>query len=100
MRRAQDYKSLLYATHSLEIDGLIKNEKVAWRQKSRALWLKEGDRNTKFFHKVANAHKRLYNIDQLMVQGELTKEPTRIDGVIINFDQKLYSSLETYQHAQ
>ncbi|WMV17215.1 hypothetical protein MTR67_010600 [Solanum verrucosum] len=46
------------AALTLEFEGLIKNEEVAWRQKSRALWLKEGDRNTKFFHKVANTHKR------------------------------------------
>lgn len=58
---------------TLEFEGLIRNEEVAWRQKSRSLWLKKGDRSTKFFHKVATAHKRFNNINQLMVQGELTE---------------------------
>ena len=33
-------------------------EEVSWRQKSREIWLKERDRNTKFFHQMANAHRR------------------------------------------
>ncbi|RVX07796.1 putative ribonuclease H protein [Vitis vinifera] len=33
-------------------------EEISWRQKSREVWLSEGDRNNKFFHKMANAHRR------------------------------------------
>ena len=33
-------------------------EEVSWRQKSREIWLKEGDRNPRFFHQMANAHRR------------------------------------------
>lgn len=73
----------------MEYEELIKNEEISWRQKSRALWLKEGDKNTKFFHKVANAHKRFNNIDQLMKHGELTEEPSRIEDGIIDYHQKL-----------
>ena len=44
-------------------------EENTWRQKSKKVWLKEGDRNTGFFHKMANAHRRRNNVDRIRING-------------------------------
>eukprot|EP00253_Pinus_taeda_P008591 PITA_08591 len=48
-----------------EWENLCKQEEIFWRKKSRVQWLKEGERNTKFFHRstmVNRAHNRIYSI--------------------------------------
>jgi len=66
-------------------------EEIAWRQKSRAIWLKEGDRNTKFFHKVASWRRLTYQINRLMVEGECVCDQGRIQDVIENYYANLYT---------
>lgn len=56
-------------------------EEISWRQKSRAVWLREGDRNTKFFHRLANSHRRHNFIGKLEVQGEEVETSIRWDLV-------------------
>ena len=34
----------------VEINESLLREEIMWNQRSRALWIKWGDRNTKFFH--------------------------------------------------
>ena len=49
-------------------------EETYWRQKSREIWLKEGDRNTRFFHKMANSRKRRNHLSKLRINGVRTTE--------------------------
>ena len=42
-------------------------EEISFRQKSRCLWLKEGDRNTNFFHRMANVHRRKNQIGSIKI---------------------------------
>jgi hypothetical protein len=39
------------------LNSLIAQEESYWRQRSRISWMKEGDRNTKFFHEFASQRK-------------------------------------------
>eukprot|EP00253_Pinus_taeda_P006854 PITA_06854 len=63
---------------------LLLREEASWRLKCRALWLKEGDRNTKFFHNFANARRinSIWKIEDgnggfLYSQNDITIEATR-----------------------
>lgn len=57
-------------------------EEIAWRQKSRELWLKEGEQNTKFFYKMVNAHKRRNFIISIKVNRlRLSKDYEMNEGV-------------------
>ena len=44
-------------------------EEVSWRQTSREIWLKEGDKNIGFFHRMANSRKRESQIWKLRING-------------------------------
>lgn len=46
-----------------------KMEELAWKQKSRKKWLKEGDISTKYFHTLANQHRRCNFLEEMWVDG-------------------------------
>ena len=65
-------------------------EEISYRQKSRCLWLKEGDRNTKFFHWMANAHMRRNQIGSLKINGATVSTDKEVKEGIVEFYRKLY----------
>jgi hypothetical protein len=48
-----DACDLAIGKYNTELDELLQREETHWRQRSRINWLREGDRNTKYFHKKA-----------------------------------------------
>jgi hypothetical protein len=76
---------------SIELERTLLCEEISWRQESRAIWLKDGNKNTKFFHRVANSNRRVNSIESLMVNGSLSSNPIVIKEHMINFNFKLFT---------
>jgi hypothetical protein len=74
--RALDPKeNLSKSLISIDREKITLQEEISWRQKSRVLWLKEGDKCTKFFHQLANSNWRFNSIESLSVNGSITFDP-------------------------
>eukprot|EP00253_Pinus_taeda_P005412 PITA_05412 len=59
-------------------------EEVLWRQKSRIRWLKEGEKNTKFFHRSTIQRRMRNNISQIInEQGEKMETQEEIEHEFI-----------------
>ena len=66
-----------------------------WRQKSRELWLKLGDRNTKFFHLSTIIRHKRNNIDAIRdEQGAWIMETESIRSLFLNSFKNLFKQEE------
>ena len=52
-----------------------KKEEMDWRERSRQLWLKEGDANTRFFHLVAYGRRLMNQILRLRIGSQQHSRP-------------------------
>ena len=80
-----------------QIQNLLSLEEVSWRQKSRMLYIKEGDNNTKFFHKMANSRRRHNHISMLEVNGVIYEDESEMVDQAVQFYKKLYKETEKWR---
>ena len=59
--------------------------------------MKEGDNNTRFFHRVANSHRRTNHIWGIEVDGVLYEDEKEVRSKVVNFYQRLYTKSDTWR---
>ena len=72
-------------------------KEISWRQKSRVLWLLAVDRNTKFFHRIANLHRKFNTISTIEMDGTHLDSLTEMKSVICGFYKTLYTEAENWR---
>ena len=76
-----------------EISKLLVKEEQMWKQRSRALWLQEGDNNTKYFHSRASHRFRRNQIDVIKdSSGELCTDEEGISHILVSYYQYLFTT--------
>ena len=77
----------------IEIEENLEKQEIYWVQRSRANWLKFGDRNTGFFNNFATARKKRNFIRRLMDEaGQWRDDNTAMGHLIENYFHHLFTS--------
>ncbi len=89
----QGQSSALITSLCAEVSVLLAKEERMWRQRSRSQWLKQGDRNTNFFHSRATHRQRRNSIVGLRdSDGEWKMDPDQVQTLLISYFQNIFIS--------
>ncbi|KAL0423118.1 UNVERIFIED_CONTAM: putative mitochondrial protein [Sesamum radiatum] len=75
-----------------ELESLLSAEEIKWKQRGKATWLSEGDRNTAFFHAKASHWRKINHINRIRDEtGCWCDEPASIQGVIQRYFHTIFT---------
>ena len=69
-------------------------EEISWRQKSQALYVKEGYNNAWFFHRLAKFHRNANFIKRIEVDGVIYEDESDVRSQLVLFYQGLFEETE------
>ena len=76
-----------------EINEVMIREEMMWNQRSRALLVKYGDRNTKFFHAAASNRRQKNRIEGLCdLEGRWREDCEEVEDIILAYFKEIYST--------
>ena len=77
----------------MEVNELLEKEEVYWKQRARVAWLKEGDRNTKFFHSKATQRQKKNSVKGLIdKEGHWHQDPNKMEEIAVEYFGDIFTS--------
>ncbi|GKV45576.1 hypothetical protein SLEP1_g52642 [Rubroshorea leprosula] len=73
-----------------EMWDCLRKRELIWKQKSRSKWVREGDANTRFFHRVANGRRAQNSISGLMCDGVWIEDPNAVKKETVKYFRSLF----------
>eukprot|EP00253_Pinus_taeda_P018598 PITA_18598 len=78
-----------------QLEERRKQEEIMWRQKSRINWLREGERNTKFFHQAMIQNRQRNQIFSIKTaEGERVVEQEGIERVLVDYHKGIFTETQ------
>uniref|UniRef100_A0A2N9F8D3 Endonuclease/exonuclease/phosphatase domain-containing protein n=1 Tax=Fagus sylvatica TaxID=28930 RepID=A0A2N9F8D3_FAGSY len=76
-----------------EVNVLVEKEEIFWRQQSHVAWLKEGDRNTQFYHVCASLRKKANRIRGFRDDQDVWQtDSLAINNIAVDYFHHLFDS--------
>ncbi|XP_027090153.2 uncharacterized protein [Coffea arabica] len=99
-REIKEVKEIMPSGYRIKLVGLkrrltdaYKKEELYWSQKARVKWLKEGDRNTSFFHAIVAGRRKQNRISVLQKRSEEWCENVEESSKeIIDYFQEIFTT--------
>lgn len=73
-----------------ELNEVLDQEELLWYQKSRSLWIRDGDRNTSFYHKSTMIRRNRGRIRALKINNEWVSNPNSLSTHITDYFSVLF----------
>ncbi|XP_043705048.1 uncharacterized protein LOC122654841 [Telopea speciosissima] len=81
------------------LNRVLLQEEIFWKEKSRVKWLKEGERNTRFFHSIVNVKRKRSGICKIKnAQGEWILDKEGVNEEAIKYFSDIFSPGSTTSH--
>jgi len=73
-----------------QLEERRKQEEILWRQKSSVNWLREGERNTKFFHQAMVQHRQRNKIFSILnSEGQRVTKHEEMEQILVDYQKEM-----------